>query len=212
MEQVLDVYARPYDPSPYDPSHPVVCLDEARKQLVCEVRPPFTSATGVRHVDYEYRRAGVATLYMLCEPLGGYREVRITERQDRRTWARVVAHLVEEVYPNAEQITLVQDSLSAHTAKALYEVYPPERARRILRRLRMVWTPVHGSWLNIAELELSVLARQCLCTRIPDAATLTERVRAWERARNQAQTGVDWQFTTAEARVKLKRLYSTIIT
>lgn len=207
MEQVLDVYARPYDPA-----RPVVCLDETRKQLVSEKRLPFTDSKGAVHLDYEYKREGVATLYMLCEPLGGYREVRITESQNRLNWARVVAHLVEEIYPEAERITLVQDNLSAHTRKALYEVYPPERARRILRKLHVVWTPVHGSWLNIAELELSVLSRQCLSTRIPNASILAEQVAAWEQARNQMQKGVDWQFATTDARIKLKRLYPSIIT
>ena len=207
MEQVLDVYARPYDRK-----RPVVCLDETRKQLVSEKRQPFTDAQGEVYVDYEYKREGVATIYMLCEPLGGYREVLITESQDRLNWARVVGHLVEELYPEAERITLVQDNLSAHTSKALYEIYPPERAHRILRRLEIVWTPVHGSWLNIAEIELAVLARQCLSTRIADVPTLQKQVRAWERTRNQMQKGVDWQFTTADARIKLKRLYPSIIT
>ena len=207
MEQVLDVYARPYDRA-----RPVVCLDETRKQLVGEKRRPFTDSRGELHVDYEYKREGVATIYMLCEPLGGYREVLITGSQGRLNWARVVGHLVEEVYPEAEQITLVQDNLSAHAAKALYEVYSPERARRILRKLELVWTPVHGSWLNVAEVELSVLARQCLSTRIADRPTLEAQVEAWETARNQTQKGVDWQFTTADARIKLKRLYPSIIT
>jgi hypothetical protein len=212
MEQVLDVYARPYDPA-----RPVVCLDETRKQLVSEKRQPFTDSQGAVHVDYEYKRdeykqEGVATIYMICEPLGGYREVLIRESQDRLNWARVVAHLVEEVYPEAEQITLVQDNLSAHATKALYEVYPPERARRIVRKLEIVSTPVHGSWLNIAELELSVLARQCLSTRIADLESLEGQVTAWEMIRNRKQKGVDWQFTTADARIKLKRLYPSIIT
>lgn len=157
MEQVLDVYARPYDPA-----RQVVCLDEARRQLVSEKRQPFTDRQGTRYVDYEYKREGVATLYMVCEPLGGYREVLVRESQDRFNWARVVAHLIEEVYPDADRLTLVQDNLSAHTAKALYEGFDPGRARRILRTLEIVSTPVHGSWLNIAELELSVLVRQGL--------------------------------------------------
>lgn len=207
MEQVLDVYARRYDPD-----RPVVCLDETRKQLVSEKRQPFTDSQGAVHVDYEYKREGVATIYMLCEPLGGYREVLIRKSQDRLNWARVVAHLVEEVYPEAERITLVQDNLSAHTTKALYEVYPPERARRVARKLEIVWTPVHGSWLNIAELELAVLSRQCLSTRIADLLTLETQVMAWEMTRNQKQKGVDWQFTTDDARIKLKRLYPSIIT
>ena len=207
MEQVLDVYARPYDPA-----RPVVCLDEARRQLISEKRRPFIDRKGVRHVDYEYKREGVATLYMVCEPLGGYREVLVRNSQDRFNWARVVAYLVEKVYPGAEQLTLVQDNLSAHTAKALYEVFDPERARRILRKLEIVSTPVHGSWLNIAELELSVLVRQGLSDRVPGMAALTEQVNAWQAVRNRSQKGVDWQFTTDDARVKLKRLYPSIIT
>lgn len=207
MEQVLDVYARPYDPL-----RPVVCLDEARKQLISEVRQPFTSADGVLHVDYEYKREGTRTLYMLAEPLGGYRKVLVKESQDRLTWARVVAHLVEDLYPSAERITLVQDNLSAHTVSALYEVFEAERARRIVRKLEIVSTPVHGSWLNIAEIELSVLVRQGLSRRIGDASRLEREIAAWYQARNGKQRGVDWQFTTADARVKLKRLYPSIIT
>lgn len=207
MEQVLDVYARPYDPL-----RPVVCLDEARKQLISEKRQPFRSADGVLHVDYEYKREGVRTLYMITEPLGGFREVLIRESQDRLTWARVVAHIAEELYGEAERITLIQDNLSAHTTAALYEVFEPERARRILRKLEIVPTPVHGSWLNIAEVELSVLVRQGLSCRIAGAAQLEQEVQAWQRRRNEKQRGVDWQFTTADARVKLKRLYPSIIT
>jgi hypothetical protein len=207
MERVLDVYARPYDPA-----RPVVCLDETRKQLVAEVRAPFTDAHGVRYEDYEYERNGVATLYMATEPLGGWREVRVEEGQDRLTWARVVGRLVEGAYAEAERVTLIQDNLSAHTEAALYEVYAPERARAILRRLEVVNTPKHGSWLNIAEIELSVLARQALACRIGSQEELEAVVRAWSLARTAAQKGVDWQFTTAEARVKLARLYPTIIT
>jgi len=207
MEQVLDVYARPYAPS-----RPVVCLDETRKQLIREKREPFTTSDGTVHVDYEYDRAGVAVLYMVTEPLGSFREVLVRERQDRFNWARVVAHIAEDLYPEAECITLVQDNLSAHTAKALYEVFDPARAWSILKRLDIVSTPVHGSWLNIAEIELSVLARQGLSARVADVAQLESEVGAWYRVRNRNQRGVDWQFTAADARVKLKRLYPTIMT
>ncbi|GIV59452.1 MAG: transposase [Rhodothermaceae bacterium] len=188
------------------------------KQLISEVRQPFTRADGVRHVDYEYKREGTRTLYMLCESLGGFRKVLVKERQDRLTWAGVVAHLVEDLtartrrYPGAESITLVQDNLSAHTVSALYEVFEAERARRIVRKLEMVSTPVHGSWLNRAEIELSVLVRQGLCRRIGDASQLEGEIAAWYQARNAKQRGVDWQFTTADTRVKLKRLYPSIIT
>ena len=207
MEQVLDVYARPYDPL-----RPVVCLDETRKQLISEIRQGFTDAQGILHVDYEYKREGTRTLYMLSEPLSGYRKVLVKESQDRLTWARVVAHLVEDLYREADVITLVQDNLSAHSPSALYEIFEPERARRIVRKLEIVPTPVHGSWLNMAEIELSVLVRQGLSRRIGDAAELEREVAAWYQGRNGKQRGVDWQFTTADARVKLKRLYPSIIT
>lgn len=206
MEAVLDVYARPYDPA-----RPVVCLDETRKQLVRHTRAPFTDSRGVRHEDYEYERAGVATLYMATEPLAGWREVTVEAGQDRLVWARTVGRLVEEVYAEAERVTLVQDNLSAHTAAALYEVYAPERARSVLRRLELVHTPVHGSWLNVAEIELSVLARQALNRRIGSHEELEAIVRTWASARTARQKGVDWQFTTEDARVKLARLYPTVI-
>lgn len=206
MEAVLDVYARPYDPL-----RPVVCLDEKRKQLVRETRPGFTDSHGLRHEDYEYERAGVGVLYMVCEPLGGRREVRVETSQDRLAWARTVVHMAETMSSDAERITLVQDNLSAHKPSALYEILAPERARAILERLEIVHTPKHGSWLNIAEIELSVLGRQALAGRIADEAELGRVVASWSSARTAAQKGVDWQFTTAEARVKLKRLYPAYI-
>jgi hypothetical protein len=202
MEAVLDVYARPYDPV-----RPVVCLDEKRKQLVRETRPGFTDSRGVRHEDYEYERNGVGVLYMVCEPLGGRREVLVEQSQDRLAWARTVAHMAETMYPDAERITLVQDNLSAHKPSALYEILPPERARAILSRLEIVNTPTHGSWLNIAEIELSVLGRQVLAGRIGGAVELQRVSGTWSTERTAAQKGVDWQFTTADARVKLKHLY-----
>lgn len=206
MEAVLDVYVRPYDRL-----RPVVCLDEKRKQLVRATRPGFTDRYGLRHEDYEYERAGVGVLYMVCEPLGGRREVRVETSQDRLAWARTVVHLAETMYPAAERITLVQDNLSAHKPSALYEILPPERARAILERLEIVHTPKHGSWLNIAECELSVLGRQALSQRIGDEDELARVVASWSSSRTAAQKGVDWQFTTAEARVKLKRLYPSYI-
>jgi hypothetical protein len=206
MEQVLDVYARPYDPL-----RPVVCLDESRKQLVAECRQPFTDAQGVTHVDYEYTRAGVATLYMLTEPLAGWREVQVADSQDRLNWAQRVAYLVEERYPHADCVTLVQDNLSAHTPAALYECFPPQRAHAILQRLEIVSTPPHGSWLNIAEIELSVLTRFGLEARIPDSDSLLRQVQAWTDTRNHKQRGVAWHFATPDARIKLKRLYPSII-
>jgi len=204
MEAVLDVYARPYDPA-----HPVVCLDEKRKQLVRETRSPFTDSRGVRHEDYEYERNGVGVLYMVCEPLGARREVLVERSQDRLAWARTVLHMAETMYPDAERITLVQDNLSAHKPSALYEILPPERARAIIERLEIVNTPTHGSWLNIAEIELSVLGRQALARRIGDEGELRRVSAAWSSERTAAQKGVDWQFTTADARIKLKHLYPT---
>jgi hypothetical protein len=189
----------------------VVCLDETRKQLVREKRPGFTHGQGVEHVDYEYEQAGVATLYMLTEPLAGFREVRVETCQDRFAWARTVAQLVEECFPAAERITLIQDNLSAHTTAALYELFTPERARAILRKLEIVFTPVHGSWFNIAEIELSVLTRQVLAHRIPESSTLQQVVQDWYRGRNTKQRGVEWHFTTTDARLKLERLYPSII-
>lgn len=204
MEAVLDTYALPYDCN-----RPVVCLDEKRKQLVRETRTGFTDARGVRHVDYEYERAGVGVLYMLCEPLGARREVLLETSQDRLAWARVVTHLAETMYPEAERITLVQDNLSAHKLSALYEIHAPKRARAIARRLDIVNTPKHGSWLNIAEIELSLLVRQGLSDRVPDLQTLKAESTTWAATQTANQRGVDWQFTTADARVKLKRLYPT---
>lgn len=206
MEAVLDVYARPYDPA-----CPVVCLDEKRKQLVRETRPGFTDSHGLRHEDYEYERAGVGVLYMVCEPLGGRREVLVEPSQDRLAWARTVRHLAETMYPAAERITLVQDNLSAHKPSALYEILSPDRARAILERLEVVHTPTHGSWLNIAEIELSVLSKQALGSRIGDTSELERISTSWSTARTAAQKGVNWQFVTADARIKLARLYPTVI-
>lgn len=205
MEQVLDVYARPYDPR-----RPVVCLDECRKQLISEARQPFTDAQGVQYVDYEYSREGVATLYMLTEPLAGWREVQVAATQDRFSWAQRVAYLVEERYPDADCVTLVQDNLSAHTPAALYECYPPDRAHAIVQRLEIVSTPPHGSWLNIAEIELSVLTRFGLAARIPDPDSLRHQAHAWATTRNHKQRGVEWHFTAPDARIKLKHLYPSI--
>ena len=206
MEAVLDVYARAYDPL-----HPVVCLDEKRKQLVRETRGGFTDSHGVLHRDYEYERNGVGVLYMVCEPLGGRREVRVETGQDRLAWARTILHMAETMYPDAKRITLVQDNLSAHKPSALYEILAPERARAIIERLEIVHTPTHGSWLNIAEIELSVLGRQALSQRIGDEATLIEIAESWSTTRTVAQKGVAWQFTTPDARIKLARLYPTMI-
>lgn len=202
MEEVLDVYGQPYDPL-----RPKVCLDESPRQLIGERRESFIDAHGVRHVDYEYTREGTADIYMVVEPLGGRREVLVKDHHTRLDWAEVVAHVVEEMYPNAQKIPLIQDNLSAHKKSALYELFPPERARAILEKLEFVFTPKHGSWLNIAEIELSVLTRQGLKTRVANKEELIRQCTEWYETRNGKMTTVDWQFTTREARIKLKRLY-----
>jgi hypothetical protein len=206
MEDVLDVYARPFDPR-----RPQVCVDEGGKQLIGEVRPPLPVRPGaVRREDYEYERRGMANLFMVFEPLAGTRQVEVTERKTNRDFARLIQRLVDEWYPQAEKIVLVLDNLSTHGPAALYETFASAEARRLVERLEIHYTPRHGSWLNVAEMELSVLARQCLDRRIPDQETLRREVSAWVEQRNQAVVKVDWQFTTADARVKLKRLYPAI--
>jgi len=207
MEQVLEVYARPYDEK-----HPVVCLDESPKQLIEQSRPAYKDEKGEVHQDYEYIRHGVCDLYMITEPLGARREVLLKPNHHSQTYAEVLAHIAENIYPDQDQITLIEDNLSAHRMAALYEVFSPERARKIARKFHIVRTPVHGSWLNIAECELSVLTRFGLKERIKDEETLRQEVQAWYNLRNQQQKGVNWQFTTHDARVKLKRLYPSIET
>jgi DDE superfamily endonuclease len=206
MEDVLEVYTRPYDAA-----RPVVCFDEGGKQLIGDVRPPLPVRPGrPRRVDYEYTRNGTANVFMLFEPLKGWRHAAVTERRTNKDFARAVKDLVEVQYPAAERVVLVLDNLSTHTPAALYETFPPDEARRLVERLEIHYTPKHGSWLNMAELELSALARQCLDRRIPDLEALGREVAAWEAARNAAAVAVDWQFTTADARVKLKRLYPVL--
>jgi hypothetical protein len=207
MEAVLDVYERPYDAN-----YPVVNLDESPKQLISQVYKTFTDSKGQSYQDYEYQRQGVVDMYMIVEALAGRREVLIEEDHSSQTYAKVIAHMVEDMYPHAQKITLVEDNLSAHKLSALYEVYAPERARRIIQKLELVRTPKHGSWLNIAECELSVLTRQGLKQRVANKETLEQQVNDWYRQRNHKQKKVNWQFTTKDARVKLKRLYPAIIT
>jgi len=206
METVLDVYHRPYDPD-----YPVVCMDETSKQLIGETRLPLPPLPGQpERYDYEYERHGTANLFMFTEPLGGWRHVAATDRRTKVDWAWQVRELLEVRYPHAKQVTLVLDNLNTHTYASLYEAFDPAEARRLMERLELVYTPKHGSWLNIAEIELNVLSRQCLCQMIPDNQTLQQEAGAWEADRNASQTGVDWQFTTADARIKLKRLYPKI--
>ena len=203
MEDVLEVYHRPYDARV-----PQVCLDETSKQLLADARPSLGAASGrPARVDYEYRRGGTANLFLACEPLRGRRHVAVTERRTRTDWAHFVKALLDVHYPDAERVVLVMDNLNVHSPGSLYEAFPPAEAKRLADRLELHYTPKHGSWLNIAEIELSVLARQCLDRRIPDQPALVAEVSAWERDRNADQTRVDWRFTTADARIRLKRLY-----
>ncbi len=206
MEDVLEVYTRPYDPK-----RPQVCMDEVSKQLLGDTRQPLPTRPGRgKRVDYEYERRGTANLFLCCEPLRGWRSVRVTERRTRLDWAHCIRELVDEHYSDAEKIVLVLDNLNTHTPGSLYEAFPPAEAKRLADKLEIHYTPKHGSWLNIAEIELSVLARQCLDRRIPDRATLEREVAAWEAERNQLGGKVDWRFTTEDARIKLKRLYPSI--
>ena len=206
MEDILGVYTRPYDPL-----RPLVCLDEMPEQLVADVRPPLPIQPGrPARADYEYERRGTANLFLCCEPLAGRRWVAVTDRRTAVDWAHQIKVLVDERYAEAERIVLVQDNLNTHTPAALYEAFEPSEAKRLADKLELHYTPKHGSWLNIAEIELSVLARQCLHRRIPDKATLAAEVGAWQDRRNAAGAAVDWQFTTEDARIKLKRLYPAI--
>ena len=206
MEDVLAVYTRPYDPA-----RPVVCLDEISKQLVAETRTPLPAAPGQpERVDYEYERCGTANLFLACEPLAGHRHVTVTEQRTAVDFAEAVRDLLEVRYPQAERVVLVMDNLNTHKPAALYQAFEPAVARSLIERLEIHYTPKHGSWLNMAEIELSVLSRQCLDRRIPDTDTLTQQVAAWEQARNSDARPVNWRFTTPDARIKLKRLYPSI--
>jgi DDE superfamily endonuclease len=206
MEDVLDVYEHPYDPR-----RPQVCMDELHVQLIGETRTPLPAAPGrpVR-VDYEYVRHGTANLFLCVEPLAGRRHVQVTTRRTKRDWAEAIRTLVDEHYPDAERIVLVLDNLNTHVASSLYETFPATEARRLWRKLEVHYTPKHGSWLNMAEIELGILAGQCLRRRIPDQATLAHQTAAWERARNARPRPIAWRFTTADARIKLKRLYPSL--
>ena len=206
MEDVLEVYTRPYDPT-----HPVVCLDETSKQLVAETRTPLPAEPGQpQRVDYEYERQGTANLFMAVEPLAGQRYVTVTDRRTAVDFARIVKDLLEVRYPHADKVVLVLDNPNTHKPAALYQAFEPAVAWRLLERLEIHHTPKHGSWLNMAEIELSVLSQQCLNRRIPDAVTLVREVAAWQQARNADPRPVNWRFTTADARIKLKHLYPSI--
>jgi hypothetical protein len=203
MEDVLDLYHKPYDPL-----YPLVCFDETSKQLISETRVPLPSAPGqVTRYDYGYKRNGVRNLFLFCEPLRGWRHIKVTKQRTKVDWAYCMKQLVDEFYPDALCIRLVQDNLNTHNPAALYEVFEPKEAKRLLNRLEFHYTPKHGSWLNIAEIEFSILSRQCLDQRIPDETALQREVAAWEKERNTSEKKINWRFTTQDARIKLKRLY-----
>lgn len=203
MEDILEVYHLPYDPA-----YPVVCMDESCKQLIGEVRVPIGCMPGKpARIDDEYVRNGVAQIFMEVEPLAGRRHVAVTERRTRKDWARQIQQMLDERYPEAIKVRLVMDNLNTHQLASLYEAFEPGEARRLAERLEIHYTPKHGSWLNMAEIELSVLKGQCLDRRIADITTMQAEVTAWEMDRNNATSKIEWQFTTSDARIKLKRLY-----
>ncbi len=208
MEAVLDVYQ-----TKYNPEVPVICLDEGMKQLVKEIQIPIAAQAGQpERVDYEYERNGTANLFMVCEPMKGWRRVKVTQRKTAIDYAHLLKELVDVDFPDAQKLRVVQDNYATHSPASLYKAFEPEEAHRILNRLEFCYTPKHGSWLNMAEIELSVLGRQCLDRRIPDMETLQKEIEAWQEDRNREETWIDWQFTAADARVKLRRLYPSINT
>jgi DDE superfamily endonuclease len=206
MEEVLAVYTQPYDAR-----RPWICMDEVSKQVVGETRQPLPTEPGqAPRYDYEYQRNGVCNLFMFFDPVRGWRHVGVTERRTMQDWAWALKTVVEDYYPSADLITVVLDNLNTHVPAALYATFPPAEARRLRRRVEFVYTPKHGSWLNMAEIELSVVSRQCLNRRLADRDTVKREVGAWETRRNTDGVTADWRFTTADARIKLKRLYPVI--
>lgn len=208
MEDILTLYKLPYDPA-----KPLICMDETSKQLTKETRRPLPPELGVpERYDYEYERNGVGNLFMFYEPFGGKRIVSVSDRRTRKDWAWNIKELLEKHYPDTRKVVLVMDNLNTHAGASLYEAFPPEIARGLLERLEIHYTPKHGSWLNIAEIELRILIGQCLNRRIPDMQTLAYEVALWQEQRNSQKSKVDWRFTTTDARIKLKRLYPIILT
>ena len=206
MEQVLDVYKQPYNKD-----FPVVCMDESPKQLIKETKIPIAMKPGLElRQDFEYERCGVSCVFMACEPLKGRRHVKVTQRRTKVDWAVFVKEIADKHYKDAVKITLVMDNLNTHKASALYEAFPPQEAKRIWDRFNFVYTPKHGSWLNMAEIELNILMGQCLNRRIDNMETMREEVEAWETHRNNMDAKINWQFTTKDARIKLKKLYPSI--
>lgn len=207
MEMVLDVYK-----SPYDRDVPVVCMDESPKQLIKETRVPITIKPGCdRKEDYEYERCGVANIFMANEPLAGKRYVKVTEQKTKADWAVFIKEISDDYYPDAKKIRLVMDNYGTHKPAALYEAFPPQEAKRIWDRFEFIYTPKHGSWLNMAEIELHVLMTQCLNRRIDTIEVMKAETDAWQSERNNKEAVINWQFTTDKARIKLKRLYPTIL-
>ena len=206
MEDILDVYCRPYDAR-----FPVVCMDETSRQLIGDVCEPIALKPGqvARH-EHEYVRNGVAHVFLEVEPLAGCRHVEVSERRTRQDWARWVRSMLMTRYPDAERVVLVMDNLNTHGIASLYETFSPREARALANRLDIHYTPKHGSWLNMAEIELSVLSVQCLNRRLADMTTMQEEIAAWQRDRNNRQGKIDWQFATSDARVRLRRLYPTL--
>jgi hypothetical protein len=206
MEDVLEVYQRPYDSS-----RPLVCMDEASKQLLAETRKAIAVKPGKpKRIDAEYRRCGTASVFMLSAPLEGRRDVRVREQRTRKDFAEVIRELCDVLYPEAEAIVLVLDQLNTHNIASLYEAFEPAEARRLAEKLEIHHTPKHGSWLNMAEIELSILSRQCMNDYFESREQLTGTIAPWERSRNDRQAGVNWRFTTADARIKLRKLYPTL--
>jgi len=206
MEDVLEVYHRAYSPA-----RPMVCLDEASKQLVAQARPSIPGGPGrVKRIDPEYRRCGTASVFLMSEPLKGKRHVRVRQQRTRIDFAHVIRELCDGLYADAEKIVLVMDQLNTHNTASLYEAFEPSEARRLAEKLEIHHTPKHGSWLNMAEIELSVLSRQCMDDYFDSRDQLAARITPWERSRNDKKTCIDWRFTTADARIKLKRLYPVI--
>jgi transposase len=206
MEEVLDLYKKPYNPK-----RPLLCFDERPKQLISEMRKPIPARLGrAARYDYEYRRNGVANLFMMFEPLMGKRQVKVTNRRTKKDFAECMHQLVDDIYPQAERIVLVMDNLNIHKKASLYEAFEPAEAKRIVDKLEIHCTPKHGSWLNMAEIEISILSRQCLSERMDNIERLETATAAWYRRRNSGCTRVDWRFTTDDARIKLKKLYPSL--
>lgn len=206
MEDVLDIYKKPYDEK-----RPVICVDESNKQLIKETRAPIPAEPGKpERFDTEYERNGTSNIFLACEPLKGKRQIKITDHRKKTDFAEFIKELVDVHYPQAEKIVLVMDNLNTHEGSSFYQTFKPDEAKRILDKLEIHYTPKHGSWLNMAEIELSHLSRQCLDRRISEKEIITREVRTWCNERNNKKIKIDWQFTTSDARIKLKKLYPVI--